>query len=80
MLITKEFIDGLQREERECIKPRAGDADCAYADVDTLVGSFESAGGEEMAAALPCGVERYRWQKWRSPTNGVGNIDGDGAI
>ena len=33
----------------------------------------------EMAAEVPCGVGRYRWQKWRSPTHGVGNV-GDGKI
>ena len=29
-----------------------------------------------MAAEVLCGVERNRWQKWRGPTNCVGNFDG----
>ena len=33
-----------------------------------------------MAADVPCGLGRQRWQEWRSPTNGVGNSDGDGKI
>ena len=65
-------LDSEECHERE--------TDCAHADVDTLVRSLERAGGGEMAAEVPCGVGCYRWQKWRSPTNGMGNLDGDGKI
>ena len=39
------LLDSEECHERE--------ADCAYAEVDTLVGSLESAGGGEVAAELP---------------------------
>ena len=32
------------------------------------------------AAEVSSGLGRYRWQEWRSPTNRVGDFDGDGKI
>ena len=56
------------------------EADFADADVDTLVGSIEGTRSGEVAAKVSSGFGRYRWQEWRSPTNRVENVDGDGQI
>ena len=41
-------------------------------------GSLESARSGEVAAEVPRWLGRHRRQKWKSPTNGVGHIDGHG--
>ena len=64
-------------DSEECHEWKAA---CAHADVDSLVGSLESTRSGKVAAEVPSGVGRYRWQKWRSSANGVGNSDGDGKI
>ena len=51
-----------------------------YADVDTLVGSFESTWSGEVAAEVPHGLGRHGWQKRRSTANSVGSNDGNGEI
>ena len=67
MAATNLYNDVLLGTE-ECYE---SETDCAYADVDTLVGSLESARGGEVAAELPCCLGRYRWQKRKRPTEGV---------
>ena len=52
------------------------EADCADADVDTLV--WEALRAEKWKAEVSSGLGRCRWKEWRSPANRVGNLDGDG--
>ena len=44
------------------------------------MGSLEDARSGHVAPEVSSGLGRYRWPKWRSPANGVGNFDGNGKI
>ena len=76
MAATSMHSDVLLDSEK-CYKWKAN---CADANVDSLVECLEGTRSGVVAAEVSFGLGRYRRQEWRSPTNRVGNSDGDGNI